>query len=135
RQRLCTEIPTGESKTVDRWHAAGRMDSCLRMSHRKLPGRALRMSTSADVTNRADRIAQAHKWEFRARFRRHAFGWKSQPAIKRIKEAVAEIKKVARKDKVLAAEGAVLFLEKVSPALEHVDSSSGSIGTAVNNAI
>jgi hypothetical protein len=68
-----------------------------------------------------------HKWEFRARFRRHAFGWKSQPAIKRIKEAVSEIKKVARKDKLLAAEGAVLFLEKVSPALEHVDSSSGAV--------
>ena len=79
--------------------------------------------------------ASAHKWEFRARFRRHAFGWKSQPAIKRIKEAVSEIKKVARKDKLLAAEGSVLFLEKVSPALEHVDSSSGAIGTAVNNAI
>ena len=77
----------------------------------------------------------AHKWEFRARFRRHAFGWKSQPAIKRIKEAVSEIKKIARKDKPLAAEGAVLFLEKVSPALEHVDSSSGAIGTSVNNAI
>ncbi|TPV96980.1 MAG: hypothetical protein B7733_01815 [Myxococcales bacterium FL481] len=79
--------------------------------------------------------ASPHKWEFRARFRRHAFGWKSQPAIKRIKEAVSEIKKVARKDKLLAAEGAVVFLEKVSPALEHVDGSSGSIGTAVNNAI
>jgi DNA repair ATPase RecN len=69
------------------------------------------------------------------RFRRHAFGWKSQPAIKRIKEALSEIEKVARMDKVLAAEGAVLFLERVSPALEHVDSSSGTIGTAVNNAI
>lgn len=79
--------------------------------------------------------ASPHKWEFRARFRRHAFGWKSQPAIKRVKEAVSEIKKVARKDKLLAAEGAVLFLEKVSPALEHVDNSSGAIGTAVNNAI
>lgn len=33
-----------------------------------------------------------HKWTFRARFRRHAFGWRSQPAIKRIKEAVSEIK-------------------------------------------
>jgi tetratricopeptide (TPR) repeat protein len=77
----------------------------------------------------------AHRWEFRARFRRQAFGWKSQPAIKRVKEAVSEIKKVARKDKMLAAEGAVLFLEKVSPALERVDSSSGAIGTAVNNAI
>ena len=79
--------------------------------------------------------APAHKWTFRARFRRHAYGWKSQPAIKRIKEAVSEIKKEARKDPLLAAEGAVLFLEKVSPAIEQVDSSSGAIGTAVNNAI
>lgn len=78
---------------------------------------------------------KGHKWAFRARFRRHAFGWRSQPAIKRVKEAVSEIKKIARKDKTLAAEGAVLFLEKVSPALEHVDSSSGAIGTAVNKAI
>ena len=77
----------------------------------------------------------AHTWTFRARFRRHAFGWKSQPAITRVKEAVAEIKAVARTDKVLAAEGAVLFLEKVSPALEQVDSSSGSMGTAVHNAV
>ncbi len=77
----------------------------------------------------------AHKWNFAARFRRNAFGWRSQPAIARVKEAVAEIKKIARKDPVLAAEGAVLFLEKVSPALAHVDSSSGAIGTAVNNAI
>jgi len=79
--------------------------------------------------------AERHKWVFRARFRRHAFGWKSQPAIKRIKEAVAEIKKVARKDHVLATEGAVIFLEKLSPALDRIDSSSGAIGTAVNNAI
>lgn len=76
-----------------------------------------------------------HVWQFRARFRRNAFGWKSQPAITRVKEAVAEIRKVAKTNPVLAADGAVLFLEKVSPALEHVDSSSGSIGTAVNNAI
>ncbi|PIE17321.1 MAG: hypothetical protein CSA65_09285 [Proteobacteria bacterium] len=79
--------------------------------------------------------APARKWTFRARFRRHAYGWKSQPAIKRIKEAVSEIKQEARQDPLLAAEGAVLFLEKVSPAIEQVDSSSGAIGTAVNNAI
>lgn len=78
---------------------------------------------------------EAQKWAFKARFRRHAFGWKSQPAITRIKQAVAEIKKVAKKEPLLAAEGAIAFLERVSPALEHVDSSSGSIGTAVNNAI
>lgn len=76
-----------------------------------------------------------HKWTFTARFRRQAFGWRSQPAIKRVKEAVAEIKAAARKDPDLGAEGAVLLLEKLSPALEQVDSSSGAIGTAVNNAI
>jgi len=76
-----------------------------------------------------------HPWDFRARFRRRAFGWKSQPAIKRIKEAVTELKTVARTDQLLAADGAVLFLEKVSPAIEQVDSSSGAIGTAVNHAV
>ena len=76
-----------------------------------------------------------HEWEFKARFRRRGFGWKSQPAIQRIKQAVSEIKKVARHDPALAAEGAVLFLERVSPAIEQVDSSSGAIGTAVNRAI
>ena len=78
---------------------------------------------------------KSYKWEFSARFRRGSFGWRSEPAITRIKEAVAEICKVARKDQILGAAGAVLFLEKLSPALEHIDSSSGAIGTAVNNAI
>ena len=76
-----------------------------------------------------------HKWTFRARFRRNAFGWRSQPAIQRVRQAVSEIKKVARKDRVLAADGAVSFLERVSPALQRIDSSSGAIGTAVNKAI
>ncbi len=73
--------------------------------------------------------------EFRPRFRRGAFGWKSQPAVQRIREAVAEIKRVARGSPMSAAEGAVLFLEKVSPALEHVDNSSGALSAAVNAAI
>jgi hypothetical protein len=76
-----------------------------------------------------------YTWEFKPRFRRHAFGWKSQPAIQRLKQAVSEIKKAANHDPVLGAEGAVILLERLSPALEHVDSSSGAIGTAVNNAI
>jgi hypothetical protein len=79
--------------------------------------------------------AWAYKWEFKPRFRRHAFGWRSQPAIGRIKQAQAEIRKVARKDPVLAAEGAVSLIERLSPAIEQVDSSSGAIGTAVNHAL
>ncbi len=78
---------------------------------------------------------KAAHWEFTRRFRRGAFGWKSQPAIERVRHAVSEIKTVARHDPVLGAEGAVLFLERVSPALEHVDGSSGAIGTAVNRAV
>lgn len=76
-----------------------------------------------------------YKWEFRARFRRGAFGWRSQPAIARIREAVSEIKRVKRRDPALAGEGSVLFLEKLSPAIMHVDSSSGAIGNAVNRAV
>jgi hypothetical protein len=75
------------------------------------------------------------KWQFSARFRRNAFGWKSDTPILRIKEAICEIKLVAKKDPVLAAEGAVTLLEKLSPALEQVDSSSGALGSAVNRAI
>ena len=61
--------------------------------------------------------AKAHSWTFRSQFRAGAFGWRSDLPTKRIKEAVAEIKKATRKDKVLGAEGAVIFLEKVSGAL------------------
>jgi hypothetical protein len=79
---------------------------------------------------------QAHAWKFKSRFRRHAFGWRgTRPAIERIDEALAEIHAVARTDRKLAAEGAVAFLERVSPALEQIDSSSGAIGSAVNSAI
>jgi hypothetical protein len=77
----------------------------------------------------------AHTWQFAPRFRRRAFGWRSGPPVQRIKEAVSEIKQVARKDPVFAAEGVILLLEKLSPALEQVDSSSGSLGSAVNKAI
>ncbi|WP_414613649.1 hypothetical protein [Stenotrophomonas pavanii] len=77
----------------------------------------------------------AHKWQFTSRFRRHAFGWRSDTPIARIKEALTEIKQFTRKEPVLAAEGSITLLEKLSPALEQVDSSSGALGSAVNKAI
>lgn len=77
----------------------------------------------------------AHKWQFGPRFRRRAFGWRSDTPIQRIKEALTEIRQHARKEPVLAAEGAIILLEKLSPALEQVDSSSGALGSAVNRAI
>jgi hypothetical protein len=81
------------------------------------------------------RAGTRHKWTFASRFRRHAFGWRSQPAIARVREAVSEISVAARHDKLVAAEGAVVLIERLSPALENVDSSSGAIGSAVNHAI
>lgn len=81
------------------------------------------------------RSESTYKWQFVARFRRNAFGWKSDAPMLRIKEALAEIKQVARKDQTLAAEGAILFLQKLVPAIEQVDSSSGAIGSTVYRAI
>ena len=80
-------------------------------------------------------VVGPHKWQFAPRFRRQAFGWRSDTPIQRIKEAVSEIKLVARKDPALAAGGAVTFFEKLPPAIEQVDSSSGSMGAAVHRAI
>jgi len=75
-----------------------------------------------------------HRWTFGPRFRKGAFGWRSQPAILRIREVLSEIKKAARKNPILGAEGAVLFLEKISAALAKVDGSSGAIGAEVKAA-
>ena len=78
----------------------------------------------------------ATAWAFRARFRRAAFGWKgSRLAIERIHEALAEIRTAARQDPATAAEGAVQFLEKLSPALNQIDSSSGALGSATYSAV
>lgn len=78
----------------------------------------------------------ADGWAFRTRFRRAAFGWRgSRLAIQRIEEALAEIRAAGRHDPIVAAEGAVLLLEKLSPALSQVDSSSGALGSATHAAV
>lgn len=77
-----------------------------------------------------------HKWKFPARFRAGGYSWKaSKLAGQRLREAVSEIKKVARKDPDLAAEGAVRLMEKLWPSLQHIDSSSGALGSAVNKTL
>jgi len=75
----------------------------------------------------------SHKWAFKARFRARAFGWRgSRLAIERLKQAVSEIRAVARRDPILAADGAVSLMERLWPAFEHIDTSSGALGGAVN---
>jgi hypothetical protein len=77
-----------------------------------------------------------HKWTFLSRFRAGTYSWKaSRLACQRLREAVSEIKKVAKKDPLIGAEGAVRLMEKIWPALEHVDSSSGALGSAVNKTL
>lgn len=77
-----------------------------------------------------------HKWAFKSHFRAKAYSWKSSTlAGKRISEAVKEISKFAKTEPEIAGEGIVLFFEKLIPAIEGIDSSSGSIGNATNKAV
>jgi len=73
-------------------------------------------------------------WTFAARFRRGAFGWKSDLANQRLKEAVSKIRAVARKDPTLAAEGAARLVKKLSPAFESVDDSCGRLQGVIRQA-
>ena len=139
----------GPKKAKDRWSAGrrrrpeGRTDrgaNDQEANWARVTGLAARScsrdsGSMAARTTRAKPKADDYTWEFKARFRPRAFGWKSQPAITRVKQAVAEINKVGKTNPLVAAEGAVTFLERLSPAIERVDSSSGSIGTAVNHAV
>lgn len=89
------------------------------------------MGSGSDMTTE-----KVYKWIFPARFRAGAYGWKSSRlACQRLREAVSEIKKVAKKEPDLAAEGVVRLIERLWPALGHVDSSSGALGSAVNKTL
>ena len=78
-------------------------------------------------------MAAKHNWAFRPRFRTGAFGWRgSRLACHRLKEAVAEIKKGAKADPVIAADGVITLMERIWPAFQYIDTSSGALGSAVN---
>jgi hypothetical protein len=73
-----------------------------------------------------------HPWKFKTRLRSRAFGWRgSHLACQRLKEAVTEIKKAARIDPVAAGEGVVGLMERIWPAFQDIDTSSGALGGAV----
>jgi hypothetical protein len=81
-------------------------------------------------------MTSGHRWAFKARFRARAYGWRgSALASKRLKEAVREVNSIAKSDRVLAAEGCVSLLERLWPALEHIDTSSGALGGAVHRTL
>ena len=77
-------------------------------------------------------MAATHTWAFKSRLRARAFGWRgSHLACQRLKEAVTEIRNVARTDPVIAGDGVVSLMERIWPAFQAVDTSSGALGGAV----
>jgi hypothetical protein len=62
-------------------------------------------------------VVAERKWQFKARFRGKAYGWRgSRLAISRLKEAASEIKAAAKSDPVAAGDGAVSLMERIWPA-------------------
>jgi hypothetical protein len=81
-------------------------------------------------------MASNYRWTFKRRIRPRAFGWRgSNSAIIHLNQAVAEIRAVAGSDAILAADGIVTLAERLWPALQDIDSSSGALGAAVNRAL
>ncbi|MBV6431927.1 MAG: hypothetical protein IANPNBLG_02060 [Bryobacteraceae bacterium] len=77
-------------------------------------------------------MASKHTWEFQARLRSRGFGWKgSHLACNYLKEAVHEIKAVGRTDPVTAGDGVVSLMERIWPAFQDIDTSSGAVGGMV----
>jgi hypothetical protein len=81
-------------------------------------------------------VTGLQRWAFKSRFRANAYGWHgSAQAGKRLKEAVSEIKAVAKSDRVLAGEGIVSLIERLWPALQDIDTSSGALGGVINHTL
>jgi hypothetical protein len=71
-------------------------------------------------------------WRFKAKLRARAYGWRgSALAVTRLKESVSEIKALAKSEPVTAGEGAVTLMERIWPAFQDIDTSSGALGAAV----
>jgi hypothetical protein len=78
----------------------------------------------------------ASVWAFRTNFRRGALGWRSSHiAVERVRAAVDEITREAGKNPGRSAEGIVVLFERISPAFENVDDSSGYLGDEIRAAI
>ncbi|WP_323033177.1 hypothetical protein [Paracoccus sp. (in: a-proteobacteria)] len=77
-----------------------------------------------------------HKWAFKPGMRAGAYSWKSSTkAVERLKSAIAEIRAVARTDPTTAAEGVIALAQRIWPAFEHIDTSSGALGNAVRRTL
>jgi hypothetical protein len=62
-------------------------------------------------------MASVREWQFKRKFRTNAYGWRaSSLAIGRLKEAVAEIRSVAKSDPVLRTVNELIPILTVAPA-------------------
>jgi hypothetical protein len=65
-----------------------------------------------------------------------AFGWRgSAKAIDRLNLAKSEIRAANKADPVTAAVGVVVLAERIWPAFEQIDTSSGALGSAVRRTL
>jgi len=81
-------------------------------------------------------MALKYKWTFRTKFRARALGWRgSKTAISHLKTSVSEIRKVSRSDPLAAGEGVVVLMERLWPAFQDIDTSTGALGNAVNKTL
>ena len=81
-------------------------------------------------------MAPVQKWQFKARMRARSYSWRGTAlATARLKAAVSEIKKVAKTDPVAAGDGVVSLMERIWPAFQDIDTSSGALGTAVSRTL
>lgn len=77
-------------------------------------------------------MAASRKWQFKTKFRTSAYGWRgSKLANSRLKEAASEIRAVAKSDPVAAGDGVVALMERIWPAFQDIDTSSGALGSAI----
>jgi hypothetical protein len=103
----------------------------------------LRLGTARSQSGRVGREEKqgmvrkpSHPWAFKRGMRAGAFGWRgSAKAIERLRSANSEIRAVNRADPVAAAEGVVALAERIWPAFEHIDTSSGALGSAVQRTL
>ena len=81
-------------------------------------------------------MAASRKWLFKKKLRARAYGWRgSRLAISRLREAASEIRSVAKSDPLAAGEGVVSLMERIWPAFQNIDTSSGALGASVSRTV
>ena len=80
-------------------------------------------------------MTNGYRWAFKARFRARAYGQDLALPENGSRRQSARSDFVAKSDRVVAAEGCVSLMERLWPALQGIDTSSGALGGAVSGAL